>query len=64
MTSVCPSACALLDAAGTGSSRWILVDQARVDAFADITQDRQSIHIDPVRAATGPFGVRRSRTNI
>jgi acyl dehydratase len=33
-----------------------LVDQARIDAFADATGDRQWIHVDPVRAASGPFG--------
>ena len=30
-----------------GVSRWITVDQARIDAFAEITEDRQFIHIDP-----------------
>lgn len=30
--------------------------QARVDAFAAATDDRQSIHVDPVAAAEGPFG--------
>ena len=39
-----------------GVSRWILVDQARIDAFAGITEDRQFIHIDPVAAASSPFG--------
>lgn len=39
-----------------GVSKWILVDQARIDAFADITEDRQFIHIDPVAAAKTPFG--------
>ena len=34
-----------------GVSRWITVDQARIDAFAEITEDRQFIHIDPVAAA-------------
>ena len=36
-------------------SDWITVDQARIDAFAEATGDRQWIHIDPVRAAAGPF---------
>jgi len=40
----------------TGVSRWITVDQARIDAFAEITEDRQFIHIDPVAAARTPFG--------
>ena len=39
-----------------GVSDWILVDQARIDAFADVTEDPQFIHIDPVRAAQTPFG--------
>ena len=32
------------------------IDQARVDGFADVTEDHQWIHIDPERAASGPFG--------
>jgi acyl dehydratase len=39
-----------------GVSDWILVDQARIDAFAEITQDPQFIHIDPEAAAKTPFG--------
>jgi acyl dehydratase len=39
-----------------GPSPWLEVDQARIDAFAAATEDRQSIHVDPVLAATGPFG--------
>ena len=39
-----------------GHSDWITVDQARVDAFAHATGDLQWIHIDPQRAASGPFG--------
>ena len=39
-----------------GVSKWILVDQARSDAFAEITEDRQFIHIDPVAAKQTPFG--------
>ncbi len=39
-----------------GSSDWIAVDQARIDQFAAVTGDDQWIHIDPVRAAAGPFG--------
>ena len=38
-----------------GTSDWITVDQARIDGFAEATGDRQWIHIDPVRAAAGPF---------
>ena len=38
-----------------GVSDWLLVDQARIDAFADITEDHQFIHVDPERAAKTPF---------
>ncbi len=37
-------------------SRWFLVDQARIDAFAALTEDRQFIHVDPRAAAATPFG--------
>ncbi|TDS76790.1 MaoC family dehydratase [Amnibacterium kyonggiense] len=49
---------ALLDAVGTdlGTSDWLTVDQARIDRFADATDDHQWIHVDPERAAGGPFG--------
>lgn len=39
-----------------GVSGWIEVDQARIDAFADITEDRQFIHVDPEAAKATPFG--------
>lgn len=39
-----------------GVSDWLLVDQARIDAFADATDDRQFIHVDPAAAAQTPFG--------
>ena len=39
-----------------GVSRWIEVDQARIDAFAKITEDEQFIHVDPERAKATPFG--------
>ena len=38
-----------------GVSEWICVEQRRIDQFADATGDHQWIHIDPVRAAAGPF---------
>ena len=38
------------------SSDWITVTQQRIDQFAQATGDHQWIHIDPVRAAAGPFG--------
>jgi len=39
-----------------GLSRWITVDQARIDAFARVTEDEQFIHVDPERAKATPFG--------
>jgi len=39
-----------------GLSQWIVVDQRRIDLFAQATGDHQWIHVDPVRAAAGPFG--------
>jgi acyl dehydratase len=38
-----------------GLSDWIEVDQRRIDQFAEATGDHQWIHVDPVRAAAGPF---------
>ena len=38
------------------TSPWLTVDQQRIDLFAQATGDHQWIHIDPVRAAAGPFG--------
>ncbi|WP_062214934.1 MaoC family dehydratase [Streptomyces sp. NBRC 109706] len=47
----------LADAVGArlGVSDWLLIDQERIDQFADATGDHQWIHTDPERAATGPF---------
>ncbi|MER7762858.1 MaoC family dehydratase [Streptomyces sp. NPDC097619] len=46
--------------AGTGDplgpSDWLEVDQKRIDLFAEATGDHQWIHVDPERAASGPFG--------
>jgi acyl dehydratase len=39
-----------------GESDWRELTQAEVTAFAEATGDRQWIHVDPGRAATGPFG--------
>ena len=39
-----------------GVSDWLVVDQARINAFADATEDRQFIHVDPAAAAQTPFG--------
>ena len=39
-----------------GPTEWLEVDQERIDEFAHATDDPQWIHVDPVRAAEGPFG--------
>lgn len=58
MTTVFSSAEQLLAAEGQdlGATDWIEIDQARVNLFAEATGDHQWIHVDPVRAASGPFG--------
>ena len=49
---------ALRGAAGTalGETEWLAITQDRVDTFAEATGDHQWIHVDPERAADGPFG--------
>ncbi len=39
-----------------GFSEWMVVDQDRIDRFADATGDHQWIHVDPEKAKAGPFG--------
>ncbi|GLP76548.1 MaoC family dehydratase [Mycobacterium antarcticum] len=39
-----------------GPTDWMEIGQDRVDLFADATDDHQWIHVDPQRAANGPFG--------
>ena len=39
-----------------GPTSWFDVTQERIDAFAAATEDPQWIHVDPERAAAGPFG--------
>lgn len=39
-----------------GTSSWVVVDQPSINAFAEATGDHQWIHVDPERAADGPFG--------
>ena len=58
MTTTFDSPAALLEAVGTtlGTSDWVLIDQERINRFAEATGDDQWIHVDPVRAASGPFG--------
>ena len=48
----------LLDSVGKklGPSDWMLVDQARINQFAEATGDHQWIHVNAEKAAEGPFG--------
>ncbi len=39
-----------------GPTEWLEVTQDRVNLFADATEDHQWIHVDPEKAASGPFG--------
>lgn len=39
-----------------GTTDWLVIDQARIDMFAEATGDHQWLHVDPERAAKGPFG--------
>ncbi|MEM9496116.1 MAG: MaoC family dehydratase [Pseudomonadota bacterium] len=39
-----------------GVSDWIVIDQDRIDKFADVTEDHQFIHVNPEAAAMTPFG--------
>lgn len=48
----------LIGAEGTrlGPTGWLAIEQDRVDGFAEVTEDRQWIHVDVERAKDGPFG--------
>ena len=58
MATIFATPAALLGRVGEqlGVSDWISVEQSRIDQFAEATGDHQWIHVDPVRAASGPFG--------
>ncbi|MEV8441375.1 MaoC family dehydratase [Actinosynnema sp. NPDC051121] len=58
MTTTVNGPAALLALAGQdlGHTAWREITQDRVDTFADATDDHQWIHVDPARAAAGPFG--------
>ena len=58
MRAVFKSADEVLAAAGRklGPGEWMTVTQERINRFADATDDHQWIHVDPVRAKSGPFG--------
>ncbi len=44
------------EGAKLGVTDWIRIDQQRVDGFAEVTEDRQWIHVDVERSKSGPFG--------
>jgi acyl dehydratase len=58
MTRVFRGAAEFRGAAGTdlGASGWLTMEQPRIDGFADVTEDWQWIHVDPVRAADSDLG--------
>jgi acyl dehydratase len=58
MTKVFDTPFALTGSEGTalGPTEWLLIDQDRVDGFAEVTGDHQWIHVDVERAKDGPFG--------
>jgi acyl dehydratase len=58
MTTIFDSPAALMDSAGRhlGYSDWLEIDQQRINLFADATGDHQWIHVDPDKAAHGPYG--------
>ena len=47
---------AALEGREIGRSDWVVVEQSNIDQFAQATGDAQWIHVDPARAAAGPFG--------
>ena len=52
----CPRQLLGSEGASLGPSDWLTMDQLRINGFADATEDRQWIHVDEAKAATGPFG--------
>jgi acyl dehydratase len=58
MTKVYDSPVELMGQEGAllGPTDWLLIDQDRVNGFAEVTGDHQWIHVDPVKAKDGPFG--------
>lgn len=58
MATLFDSVTGVLAAVGTdlGTTDWVLIDQQRINTFAEATGDHQWIHVDPERAKDGPFG--------
>ena len=45
-----------LEGQKVGTSRWLEIDQSRIDTFADVSEDHQFIHVDEKAAEKTPFG--------
>lgn len=58
MSTVFSNAAQMLHSVGLdlGCTEWLPITQERINLFAEATGDHQWIHVDPVRAAEGPFG--------
>lgn len=58
MTKIFETPIVLLGSEGTplGPTEWLVIEQDRVNGFADVTGDHQWIHVDVERAKDGPFG--------
>ena len=58
MATIFDSVAGVLAAVGSdlGTTDWVLIDQQRINTFAEATGDHQWIHVDPERAKDGPFG--------
>jgi len=56
MKNVKPADLASLVGTELGVTDWMEIDQERVNVFADVTEDRQFIHVDPEKAKMTPFG--------
>ena len=58
MTTIFKQPQELLDNVGKslGETPWMIIEQDRINLFADATGDHQWIHVDPVKAKDGPFG--------
>jgi acyl dehydratase len=56
MSAIAMNEYAALAGTEVGVSRWFEIDQSRIDSFAEVTEDWQFIHVDPVKAAETAFG--------
>lgn len=56
MSAVAPDKLADFIGKETGTSDWVMIDQDRINQFADVTLDHQFIHVNPEAAKMTPFG--------